>query len=136
MQQAKAKCSIGEASRRSGVHIETIRYYERIGLLGKIARGDNGRRYFSADTTDRLTFIRRCRDLGLPLGRIRNLLAMVDGTALACAEVKLELDLQLDETRQKIADLRKLEAALQSLSSSCAGDVSPDCSAMNQLYSA
>jgi len=126
--------AIGEASRRSGVHIETIRYYERIGILGDIARGDNGRRSFSADSTERLTFIRRCRDLGLPLDRIRSLLVMVDGTDLTCDQVKLELDEQLQDTRQKIADLRKLEAELQSLSSSCAGGVSPDCSAMKQLF--
>ncbi|MDH3920601.1 MAG: MerR family transcriptional regulator, partial [Rhodospirillales bacterium] len=85
--------TIGALSKNTGCNIETIRYYERIGLLPAPPRSAGGHRLYGEVLLKRLTFIRRGRELGFTLDDIRGLLGLVDGGAYTCAEVKaLTLD--------------------------------------------
>jgi len=125
---------IGELSRRTGVKIETIRYYERIGLLPEPGRTVGGNRQYDREHVKRLGFVRRCRDLGFSIEEIRNLLQMVDREDFTCAEVH---DITVDHlatVRQKIADLKRLEEALAGMVAECSrGDI-PDCPIVDALF--
>lgn len=104
---------IGELSRRTGVNIETIRYYERIKMLPVPPRTASGRRIYGPSETRILSFIRRSRELGFTLNEIRALLALsADGGQGACAEVRELAAGHLGAVRAKITDLRAMEHAL------------------------
>ena len=103
--------AIGELSRRTGCNIETVRYYERIGLLPKPARRGTYRRYEAKDV-ERLAFVRRARELGFALDEVRALLDLALGGQDACAEVREIAATHLADVRERIADLRAMEGAL------------------------
>ena len=84
---ARRDLGVGGVSRRSGVNIETIRYYEKIGLLQPPPRTEGGHRVYSEDHLNRLVFIRRSRELGFRLDEIRHLLGLVEA-GVACGEVR------------------------------------------------
>ena len=110
---SRAAIPIGELSRRSGVNIETIRYYERVKVLPPTPRSANGRRVYGAAETRTLAFIRRSRELGFTLDQIRTLLTLsADNGEGACAEASSLATRHLVEVRAKIADLRAMEKAL------------------------
>ncbi len=111
--------SIGQAATGSGVSVETIRYYEREGVVPRPPRSASGRRLYDADAIARLRFVRRCRDLGFPLADIRILLTL-SGEADPCASVRELGEGHLDTVRAKIADLKRLEGALERLLEPCA----------------
>lgn len=125
---------IGVLSKRTGCDIETIRYYERIGVMPKPPRTEGGHRVFSEEHLKRLTFIRRSRELGFTLVQIRDLLGLVDGNDYTCDEVKAITVEHADAVRQKIADLRKLKRVLDDMVSQCnRGDI-PDCPVIEALF--
>ena len=126
--------SIGALSRRTGCNIETIRYYERIGLMPEPPRTAGGHRSYGKANERRLGFIRRCRELGFSIEDIRVLLGLVDDGDYTCGEVKSLIDRHLDEVRSKIADLRKLQRALQKIGGACAGGQAPECPVIDSLY--
>jgi MerR family mercuric resistance operon transcriptional regulator len=108
-----AAISIGELSRRSGVNIETIRYYERIGMMSHPPRTASGRRLFGQMESRSLSFIRRARELGFTLNEIRALLALAaEGGHQACVEVRDLAAQHLADVRAKIADLKTMEGVL------------------------
>lgn len=111
--------AIGEASRRSGVSIETIRYYEREGIVPKPVRSANGRRVYSNPEVDRLRFIKRCRDLGFGTGEAAVLLSLSEATDARCSEVRDIGTAHLASVQRKISDLQRLDAALQELIANC-----------------
>ena len=123
---------IGAAARLSGVNIETIRYYERDGVLPPALRSRSGRRLYDADGVARLRFVRRCRDLGIPLDDVRTLLALSDDRR-ACGDVKAIGERHLGEVRAKITDLRRLEAALVELIEPC-DTLQSGCPALRTLF--
>lgn len=123
---------IGTAARMSGVHIETIRYYERGGLLPAAARSPSGRRLYDAEAIARLRFVRRCRDLGIPLGDVRTLLALARDRQ-SCGDVMVIGERQLAAVRARIAELRRLEEALTDLIEPCEPDRT-DCPALRALF--
>ncbi len=126
----------GRVSAQAGVNIETVRYYERIGLLPAPPRSEGGHRIYSEELLRRLIFIRRSRELGFTLEEVRGLLALVDGGDYTCAEVKaLTLD-HLGEVRRKLADLERLEAVLDDMAASCDGGQVPDCPVIDALFEA
>ena len=126
--------TIGALSKGTGCHIETIRYYERIGLMPKPPRSPGGHRLYEEDHLRRLTFIRRSRELGFTLEEVRGLLRLVDGGSYTCAEVKaLTLD-HAAEVRRKVADLRKLERVLKEMAAECDGGEVPECPIIDTLY--
>ena len=112
--------SIGEAARKSGVPVETIRYYERAGIVPGPPRSESGRRVYDAAGIARLRMIKRCRDLGFPLAGARALLALSENSDAPCADVKVIAEDHLAEVGRKIRGLRDLEAALVELVHECA----------------
>ena len=125
---------IGALAGRSGVQIETIRYYEKIGVMPKPARSAGGYRLYTAEHLGRLTFIRRGRELGFTLEELRGLLRLVDGKAYTCAEVRaLTLD-HVADIRRKIADLKRLERVMLDISSHCSGKEVPECPIIDALF--
>ncbi|MPZ12078.1 MAG: MerR family DNA-binding protein [Kiloniellaceae bacterium] len=124
---------IGEVARRSGVTIETIRYYEREGVVPLPDRSASGRRLYDSAGIARLRFVKRCRDLGFPIEDIRALLALSKGDSKACSDVKLIGERHLRDVRDKIADLTRLEAALADLVAEC-DEQRPHCPVLRQLF--
>lgn len=126
--------AIGQMSRHTGVNIETIRYYERIGIMPKPDRTDGGNRQYDHEQLKRLFFVKRCRDLGFPLGEVRALLAMVDRDDFTCNEVHKMTVEHLKSVKQKLGDLKRLERSLQKMAAECGkGDV-PDCPIIDTLF--
>jgi len=125
---------IGELAKHSQCKIETIRYYERIGLLPPPQRSDNGYRVYQSQHAKRLSFIRRCRELGFSIEEIRALLELVDGGVYQCQDIK-SLTLQhAANIRAKIADLSKLEKTLSAIAAQCHDGNSPDCPIIDALF--
>ena len=125
---------IGELSRRTGVNIETIRYYERIEIMPRPKRSGGGQRIYNELQLNRLTFIKRSRGLGFSLKEVRALLTLINSGEMTCSEVHKLTVGHLTEVRAKIADLRKLERALKGLAAQCSlGDVS-DCPIVENLF--
>jgi len=126
--------TIGALSKRTGVNIETIRFYERVGILPKPPRSAGGHRIYSQEQLMRLGFVRRSRELGFSLDEVRGLLQLVDGGRYTCAEVKaITLD-HLADIRRKIADLRRLEQTLAEVAGKCRGGKVPDCPVIEALF--
>ena len=132
--QPPATLSIGELSRRTGVNIETIRYYERIKMLPAPPRTANGRRVYGPAETRSLSFIRRSRELGFTLDEIRALLALSgDDGAEVCAEARELAAGHLADVRAKIADLRAMERALADAVRRCDACEAPGCPLIDTL---
>jgi MerR family mercuric resistance operon transcriptional regulator len=127
--------AIGEASRQSGVGIETIRYYEREGLVPKPKRALNNRRLYWERDVGRLRFLKKCRDLGFPLADAKVLLSLSESRDADCQSVKTMAEIHAANVRAKIAELRMLEAALSELTVNCSGG-SVACSMLDQLQTA
>ena len=124
---------IGAASTMSGVNIETIRYYEREGIVPRTARTPAGHRVYGDADIARLRFVRRCRDLGFPIPDIRTLLDLSAGSDAPCADVKALGERHLHGVRRKLEELGRLERALVELVERCdAGRT--DCPMLNRLY--
>ena len=130
----KLDLSSGALAREAGVNIETIRYYEKIGLMPEPVRADNGYRVYGETSLKRLSFIRRCRELGFSLDEVRGLLGLVDGGDYTCAEVRDLSIVRLGDVRQKIRDLRKMERTLKEMVSQCDGGLVPECPIVDRLY--
>lgn len=133
LKQNVVDMSIGVLSKASGVNIETIRYYERIGLTPRPPRTEGGQRVYEAADHQRLIFIRRCRDLGFSLEDIRALLDLAQHEARPCHDVKEKTVGHLAAVRRKIADLKRMEAALKGLAKSCDGGDAPTCPILQAL---
>ena len=136
MKNRNQSFTIGVVSKRSGVKVETIRYYEQEGLLPEPPRSEGGHRQYDERHLRRLTFVRRSRELGFSVAQIRGLLALVDQKTYTCAQVKgLTLE-HLVDVRKKISDLRSMEGVLDAMASHCEGGLVPDCPIIDSLYEA
>lgn len=125
--------SIGDVGRRTQTAVETVRYYERIGLLPKPARtAGNYRSYGNAEVA-RLSFIRRARDLGFSLDQVRTLLSLADDRDRPCGEVDTLARHHLDAVDRKIADLSSLRSELSSLIAQCGRGTVADCRILEAL---
>jgi MerR family transcriptional regulator, mercuric resistance operon regulatory protein len=128
--------SIGELSRQSDCAIETIRYYERIGLLPKPRRESGRFRRYGAEDIRRLRFIRRARQLGFSLKDVRQLLRLAPGPREAvCAEARQIAAAHVAEVRAKIADLRVLERILAGAICACHAAQGPACPIIEAIRS-
>jgi len=125
---------IGQLSDLTNCKIETIRYYERIGLLPKPGRSGAGYRLYDENHLRRLLFIRRSRELGFTIEEIRGLLDLVDGGNYTCGDVKTITMAHVKSIRQKIVDLKKLEKTLSNIASKCAGNTTPECPIIDALF--
>ena len=127
---------IGTLAKQTGCKVETIRYYENIGVLPPPARSSGGQRRYTINHLKRLNFVRRARALGFTLNEVRDLLRLVDGEDYTCAEVEAVTLAHLGDVRTKIADLRKLERVLKDMASQCDGGTVPDCPVIDALFGA
>ncbi|MDQ7079337.1 MAG: helix-turn-helix domain-containing protein [Paracoccaceae bacterium] len=122
-----------DLSRATGCNIETIRYYEKIGILPAPPRGGNGYRQYDPAHVDRLRFVMRSRELGFTLDEIRSLLGLVDRGAQSCAEVQAVAQGHLETVRARIRDLQRVEKVLSETVSRCSGRDVPECPVMDAL---
>jgi MerR family mercuric resistance operon transcriptional regulator len=134
MATAAHDLSIGRLSKSTGCNIETIRYYEKVGLLPATPRTEGGHRVYGIHHAKRLGFVRRSRELGFSLGEVRTLLSLADGGGYDCGKVR-ELTLEhLGSVKNKIKDLRKLEQTLTKISNACEGGSAPACPIIEALF--
>jgi len=127
---------IKELARATGVDVETIRYYEKQGLLPKPARRDNGYRDYEAPHLQRLSFIRHCRALDMPLADVNRLLGFADKPDAHCGDVDLLVDDQLARVRARLQSMRALEKQLLQLRARCSGTHEGHCGILDELVSA
>ena len=125
--------TIGKLADAAGVHLETVRYYERIGLMPEPGRTTGGYRSYSAEHARRLSFIRRARELGFGIEDIKALLGLAEPGHTSCANVKTLTMTHLDDVRAKISDLRRLEGILTRAVDQCSGDTTPTCPVLDML---
>lgn len=125
--------TIGELARAIGVKIETIRYYEKIGLLAEPRRTSGNYRAYGTEHLNRLSFIRRSRDLGFSLDKVRDLLTLADDRDRSCEAVDAIARAHLAEVDRKIADLRALRRELDSLISQCSSGTIAQCKIIEAL---
>jgi Cd(II)/Pb(II)-responsive transcriptional regulator len=127
---------IGELAARAGCDVQTVRFYEREGLLEAPTREASGyRRYAEPDLT-RLNFIRHCRSLDIPLPEVRQLLAFARQPEQSCAQVNELLDGHIALVKARIQALEALEGQLVSLRRSCDGDASHACAILESFMTA
>lgn len=132
---------IKDLARQTGVDAETIRFYEKQGLLPAPARRDNGWRDYGAAHLERLAFIRHCRALDMPLADVRQLLQLLDHPAEGCGDVEALLDAHLARVRARLASMQALEKQLLQLRARCnGGHLGPDgqrhCGILHELVAA
>jgi MerR family mercuric resistance operon transcriptional regulator len=127
---------IGEAAAASGCHLETIRYYERVGVLPRTVRTDNGYRDYTAKDVDKLRFVTRGRELGFSLDDIRSLLRLAGNSRMSCAEADRVARQHLADVRVRIAELRRMAKELERTVKSCAGGSSATCTILGALQGA
>lgn len=111
--------TIGQVAKLSGVGIETIRFYEREGLLEEPARRESGYREYSSEVVTKLTFIKRAQDLGFSLKEIAELLSLKLHPNQSCAEVRKRAEAKVTDVETKIRDLQRMKKALMALIASC-----------------
>ncbi len=127
------RLSIGKLGTETGVNIETIRYYERIGLMPPPFRSDGGHRIYDETHAERLRFIRRCRDLGFPLEDIRSLLDMAEKDK-PCTSMHPTANAHLAVVKAKITALKEMEKALSFILEHCDDCHTQACSVSDALY--
>lgn len=124
---------IGELARLSGVHLETIRYYEREGIMPRAARQTNGRRVYSDSDVRRLGFIRQARKLGFDLSQVRALLALQEQPEASCAEASGIAEAQLEAVESRIVRLTALREELRRMVSECRKGIVAECRVIEVL---
>lgn len=129
---------IGELSRTSGCPIETIRYYEKVGLLPPPVRSAGGHRIYSEAHLSRLVFIRQNRELGFPLADIRELMTLAENPDSHCGEALTVVQKHLSEVESKVAKLQKIRSDLLRMASNCEsvclGAATSDCTIVEGLF--
>lgn len=125
--------TIGTLSRKTGVKVPTIRFYEEAGLLPKVARTTSNRRVYGEESVQRLKFIRHARELGFELPAIRKLLELADHPQKPCAEVDAIARVHLREIDSRIARLTALRDEVGRMLEQCSQHVVADCRILEVL---
>lgn len=125
-----------DLARATGCNLETIRYYEKIGIMPDPPRSVKGYRNYDEAHVRRLKFVMRSRDLGFTLEEVRGLLGLVDEQSRTCAEVQVIAEDHLTDVRAKIADLKRIEGVLSETVARCTGDAAPECAVIDALLDA
>lgn len=130
----KEDLSIGALAEKTGVHLETIRYYERIGLMLAAPRSQANHRLYGMVHVKRLAFIRRSRELGFTLDQIQALLALAEDRTRSCGEARQLGRQHLSEIHTKLVDLKRMERVLKRMVEQCADGNLPDCPLIEALF--
>jgi MerR family copper efflux transcriptional regulator len=133
--RAEVTMNIGQAAKASGVSAKMLRYYERIGLIPKAGRSGAGYRVYTDADVNTLRFIRRARDFGLPIKRIKLLVGLWRDRERSSADVKRIATEHVTELRARIAALAGMCDALEELADACRGDRRPECPILRDLES-
>ena len=121
MDARAAGLTIGKVASSAGLSIDTVRYYEREGLLEKQARTASGYRHYSSDAVARLRFIRQAKELGFSLHEIKELLSLRVTPGKSCADVRAHAEHKIADVDRRIASLERVRGALVKLTSACSG---------------
>ena len=113
--------TIGKVARLAGVGVETIRFYEREGLIEGPPRGPSGYRQYPGETVTRIRFIKRAKELGFSLKEIKELLELRIDPETTCADIRTRADAKINDIDEKVTTLRKMKAALERLTAACRG---------------
>lgn len=128
---------IGNLAEATGMAVETIRFYEREGLIPAARRAENNYRQYTSVHAERLAFIRHCRNLDMTLDEIRSLLRLRDAPSETCSEVNALLDEHIGHVAQRVRELRALERELKLLRARCSSPNALDeCGILQHLHSA
>jgi MerR family transcriptional regulator, mercuric resistance operon regulatory protein len=130
---AKPGFTIGRFASTTGCSADTIRYYERIGLLAKPARSGGGHRLYDASHVRDLIFVMRCRNLGFPLDKVRQLKAMSGDTRYSCDDIRSFAAQHLIDIRSKLKQLQELQDTLIALTGYCEGGSTSSCGLLKRL---
>jgi MerR family transcriptional regulator, copper efflux regulator len=126
--------TIGELAQACEINLETLRYYERVGLMHPPPRSSSGHRQYPASAAERIVFIRRAQSLGFTLTEIRELLHLKREQGQLCTDVVKSIDTKLVEVEKKIKDLRSIRSALGKMKELCHGDcLIGDCPILENL---
>lgn len=125
--------AIGELARQTGCRVQTIRYYEEIGLMPQPARTAGNQRRYDERHVDRLAFIRHSRELGFPLDAIRELLSLADRPEQPCETADHIARAQLQDVERRIGRLQALKTELERMIEQCAGGKVRDCRVIEVL---
>ena len=125
--------TIGDLAKATATKVETVRYYERAGLLPAPARTEGNYRAYTAEHLERLSFIRRARDLGFTLEQVRALLSLSDDKPQSCAAVDTLARAHLADVDRKIADLKSLRKELADVIGQCGRGTIADCRIIEAL---
>lgn len=113
--------TISQLARAANVNLETIRYYERRGLIPEPPRNDSGHRQYSPDDLTRTKFIRCAQALGFSLKEILEMLSLRMEPGTTCGDIKAKVESKIEDVEQKITDLRQMRRALLDLVAKCTG---------------
>lgn len=127
--------TIGRLARKAGVNLETVRYYERIGIMPAPDRTEGGHRSYAAEHAERLNFIRRSRELGFGIETIRRLISVGEAETQACCEVRDMAKDQIASIDAKISDLTRLRQVLRQAVVDCGDGTEVRCPVIRQLGS-
>ena len=124
----------GTLSKKTGVNSETIRYYEKIKLMPEPLRSSSGYQIYDDVHLKRLSFIKRCRELGFTLREIAALLKLVDGGDYTCENIRDHTSMHLKDVEEKIRDLRKMKRTLTNMVAECETGTVPGCPIVDALF--
>ena len=133
LQDLAPRFTIGVLARKTGCHIETIRYYEKAGMLPHPARSDGGHRLYGTGHEKRLSFVMKARALGFSLAETRALLGLAEREH-PCDEARTVAAKHLADVHAKIADLRTMETVLKNMVVSCDTHASPECPLIERMF--
>ncbi|MBI3530217.1 MAG: heavy metal-responsive transcriptional regulator [Betaproteobacteria bacterium] len=119
---ASTELTIGKLARQGGVNIQTIRYYERLGLIPKPNRSSSGYRLYDEETVRRLGFVRKAQLLGFSLHEIDELLSLRMRPGITCADIRMRARQKIATVVEKIAELTRIRGALAKLATACRGE--------------
>lgn len=126
--------SIGQLASAAGVTVETLRFYEKQGLLSEPQRTDSGYRQYPPDSIKRVRFIQHAKQVGFTLNDIGELLALRQDQNTACADIKSRAIRKIEEVDQKIRELERIRDALQRMAQKCSGaGALSDCPILEEL---
>ena len=129
------KLTIGKLAKKVNVNLETIRYYERRGLLPEPPRNKSGHRQYSLEEVKRTEFIKRCQALGFSLKEILELLLLKVKPGTTCGDIKTRVETKIEDVEKRIADLKKIREALLRMSNKCIGKGPVgQCPILEELY--
>lgn len=121
METAMQSMTIGKVAKQAEVGIETIRFYEREGLIEEPPRRASGYRQYPGDTVDRVRFIKRAKEFGFSLKEIKELLALRIAPGTTCGQIKKQAEAKVEDIEDKIRSLQRMKRALKKLTAACSG---------------